>query len=129
VGVFIAGHGVWDEDLKNIPTVYDEAGGAFIIAETQGRIVGMGALRRVNGETAEIKRMRVQPEFQGQGLGTRMLKLLESKAKEFGYVKLILDTSLLQQAALHIYSKYGYKEYKRGELGGLTTVWMEKDIS
>lgn len=128
VGAFIAGHGIWDEDLKNIPAVYDEAGGVFVIAEAEGRVVGMGALRRVNNDTAEIKRMRVQPELQGKGLGTRMLKLLESKAKELGYKRLILDTSLQQQAALHIYTKHGYKEYKRGELGGLTTVWMEKGI-
>lgn len=127
-GAFIVGHGVWDDDLKNIPAVYDNAGGVFVIAETAGMIVGMGALRRVDNETAEIKRMRVLPELQGKGLGTRMLKLLESKAKELGYKKLILDTSLQQQAALHIYTKHGYKEYKRGELGGLTTVWMEKDI-
>ena len=122
------GHGVWDEDLKNIPAVYDNASGVFVIAEAERKIVGMGALRRVDHETVEIKRMRVQPELQGKGLGTRMLKLLEARAKELGYKKLILDTSLQQQAALHIYTKHGYKEYKRGELGKLTTVWMEKDI-
>lgn len=125
---FVAGHGEWDEDLKNIPEVYDNAGGAFVIAELEGRVVGMGALKRVDAETAELKRMRVQPEYQGKGLGTKLLRLLENKAKELGYTCLILDTSLQQQAALHMYTKHGYKEYKRGELGGLYTVWMEKEL-
>lgn len=125
---FVAGHGEWDEDLKNIPKVYDNAGGVFLIAEAEGKIIGMGALKRVDSKTAEIKRMRVQPEYQGKGLGTKLLKLLEGKAKELGYTQLILDTSLQQEAALHIYSKHGYKEYKRGELGGLDAVWMNKQI-
>ena len=125
---FASGHGPWDEDLKNIPEVYDKAGGTFVIAELEGKVIGMGALKRIDAETAELKRMRVQPEYQGQGLGTKLLELLESRAKELGYSRLILDTSLQQQAALHIYTKHGYKEYKRGELGGLDTVWMKKDI-
>lgn len=126
VGAFIAGVDSLDTDLKNIPKVYDQGSGAFVIAEQDGAVIGMGAVRRVDAETAEIKRMRVLPEYQGQGLSTRLLKLLEGKAKELGYKRLVLDTSLKQEAAVHMYSKYGYKEYKRGDIEGWETVWMEK---
>jgi len=88
----------------------------------------MGALRRVSDERAEIKRMRVEPEHQGKGLGTRLLKMLEKRARDLGYEELQLDTSVRQEAALHLYQKYGYKEYKRGMLGGLETIWMEKVV-
>lgn len=117
-----------DTDLKNIPEVYEGAGGTFVIAELDGVIIGMGALRRVDDRTAEVKRMRVLPEFQGNGLGTKLLKFLEAKAKELGYKRLMLDTSLKQEAAVHIYTKYGYHEFKRGEIAGWETIWMEKDI-
>lgn len=126
VDAFIEGVDSLDADLKNIPEVYENAGGTFVIAESDGVIIGMGALRRVDDATAEIKRMRVLPEYQGQGLGTKLLKLLEIKAKKLGYKRLVLDTSLKQEAAVHIYSKYGYREYKRGEIEGGETVWMEK---
>lgn len=126
VDAFVAGHGPWDDDLKNIPDIYDHAGGVFLIAELNGKIAGMGALRRVDETTAEIKRMRVQPELQNQGIGTILLQKLESKAQNMGYKRLILDTSPKQQAALHLYAKHGYQEFKRGILGGLETVWMEK---
>ena len=125
---FLFGHGEWDEDLKNIPAVYSKAGGAFFVAEFEGEVVGMGTLKRVSDNTAEVKRMRVSPEHQGQGLGTRLLELVENKAKELGYKELILDTSDRQKAAIHIYKKHGYKEYKRGFLGGWEAVYMKKKI-
>ncbi len=125
---FVSGQGHLDEDLKNIPDVYDRAGGVFLIAEWEGTFVGMGALRRVDERTAEIKRMRVQPMYQGRGIGTALLRRLEENARAKGYRRLILDTSTRQQAALHLYAKHGYREYRRGGLGGLETVWMEKDL-
>lgn len=129
VGAFIAGHGPWDEDLKHIPEVYDNDGGAFLIAEYKSRVIGMGAIRRVNDQICELKRMRVQPEYQGRGLGAKMLHILEDTAKQLAYMRIILDTSFKQQAALHLYVKNGYVEYKRGKLGGLETVWMEKELN
>jgi len=125
---FVAGHGKWDDDLKNIKDVYLDNRGIFVVAEKNGIIIGMGALRKVSADTAEIKRMRVLPENQGKGLGKKLLHLLESEAKKLGYNKLILDTSVKQQAAIHIYKKYGYSEYKRGILGGLETIYMEKNV-
>ena len=127
-GAFIAGVDSLDTDLKNIPKAYDGSGGLFVIAEMEDMIIGMGAIRRVDRKTAELKRMRVLPEYQGQGLGTRLLKHLEGKAKELGYKRLILDTSLKLEAAVHLYEKYGYREYKRGEIAGWETLWMEKEI-
>lgn len=117
-----------DTDLKNIPEVYEGSGGTFVVAEADGAIIGMGALRRVDDTTVEVKRMRVLPEFQGKGLGTKLLNFLEDKAKKLGYKRLVLDTSIKQEAALHLYTKYGYREYKRGEIAGWETIWMQKEI-
>ena len=41
------------------------------------RIVAMGALRPLDGRTAELKRMRVLPEYQRRGYGQRILDSLE----------------------------------------------------
>jgi ribosomal protein S18 acetylase RimI-like enzyme len=124
----LLGHGEWDEDLKNIFEVYINNHGAFLIAEHDDKIIGMGALKRVSDQIAEVKRMRVSPEHQGRGLGTKLLKFIEKKAEELGYKELILDTSDRQKAAIHIYKKHGYKEYKRGFLGGWEAIYMKKTI-
>ena len=45
----------------------------------------MGALLPVDAETTEVKRIRVRPAVQGQGLGEQMLTTLEMRAHELGY--------------------------------------------
>ncbi len=128
VGAFVAGHGEWDEDLKNVHSIYTKNGGVFYVVDYGGKVIGMGALKRLSDKRAEIKRMRVELEHQGKGLGKKLLFLLEDKAAELGYTELQLDTSVKQEAAVHLYRKHGYREYKRGMLGGLETIWMEKKL-
>jgi GNAT superfamily N-acetyltransferase len=59
----------------------------------------MGALKPINTTTAELKRMRVQPEYQRTGLGQLMLDSLENRAKDLGFNVIELDTTLQQMAA------------------------------
>ena len=98
-----------DKDLKDIENVYLKNRGAFIVAILGDEIIGMGALKKINNEIGEIKRMRVYKKFQGQGVERQLLKILETEAIKLGYKKLILDTSDKQEIAQKFYEKYGYK--------------------
>src|SRR5690242_16645826 len=73
VGVYIS-NSPWDEDLHAIERVYLQDGGAFLVGLYEERIVAMGALKRTSETHAEIKRMRVHPDFQRRGFGRLMLK-------------------------------------------------------
>lgn len=117
-----------DKDLKKIKDEYISTGGEFFVALIDDKIVGMGALRKVDDATAEIKRMRVEPSFQGKGYGGLMLDKLIEKAKEIGYKKLILDTSIKQTVAQQLYLSRGFKEYKRGDMYGQETIFYELGI-
>src|SRR5437870_887208 len=86
-----AGKGPWDDDLLEIRKCYIDSGGEFLVGTLEGEIIAMGALRRVNATTGEIKRMRVAPQFQGCGYGTEILMALEQRARELGISRLILD--------------------------------------
>src|SRR5690349_6283609 len=87
-----AGHGPWDDDLRNIRYVYLRRSGTFLVGEYEGRIVAMGALRRTSATSAEIKRMRVHPDFQRRGFGQAILRALEARAAQLGCTTLHLDT-------------------------------------
>jgi N-acetylglutamate synthase-like GNAT family acetyltransferase len=63
-------------DLSAIPDAYLAAGGDFLVGEVDGQLVAMGALRRVSASSAEIKRMRVHPRWQGRGFGRELLDRL-----------------------------------------------------
>ena len=84
--------------------------GIIYMVETEGNVVGMGALRELEEEVGEIKRMYIRPKYRGRGLGKKLLKKLIEKAKEFGYSTLRLDTADFMTVAQNIYRSIGFKE-------------------
>lgn len=117
-----------DSDFENIKRVYIENSGDFFVASLNDTVIGMGALRKVDFDTAEIKRMRVSIKHQRKGLGSTILEKLIQRAKELGYKKLILDTSERQDAAKQLYEKFGFEEYDRKRLGGHETIFYKLDL-
>ena len=120
------GNGPWDDDLHHIEAEYISTGGEFSVGIIDGRIVAMGALKRLTDTRAEICRMRVHPEFQRRGLGTRMLWKLEERARELGFQTLTLDTTAGQVAAMGMYRKAGYEEVARGRKFGFDLETISK---
>src|SRR5581483_11084628 len=55
-----------------------EGRGAFLVAYRGDIAVGCGAIRVLDGETAELKRMYVSPSARGRGLGRRLVDALEA---------------------------------------------------
>jgi GNAT superfamily N-acetyltransferase len=123
-----AGNGPWDDDLHKIEEVYLDNGGEFLVGLVDGRIVAMGAIRRLTGEKAEVKRMRVHPDYQRRGLGQQILTALEDRARELGYRTLVLDTAVIQTAARQLYLKNGYHETGRTVLAGFDAIMFEKQL-
>jgi GNAT superfamily N-acetyltransferase len=83
-----AGPGLWDADLDDIERTYLNAGGDFVVGLVGEEVVAMGALRRVTGTTADLKRLRVKRELQGNGVGERIARLLVERARELGFGRL-----------------------------------------
>jgi ribosomal protein S18 acetylase RimI-like enzyme len=124
-----AGNGAWDDDLHHIQEVYLDAGGEFLVGALAGRIVAIGALRRQDGITAELKRMRVNPGVQRCGFGRTVLRRLEERARELGYRRLVLDTTERQVAAIALYRSEGFIETGRGQVLGFPCVFFTKELA
>ena len=118
--------GPWDEYLLQIEATYLANGGEFLVAEIDGVIVAMGALRRLSAQRAEIKRMRVHPLYWRKGIAQRILSRLEIIGKEKGYLCLELDTTTQQTAAQQLYLKHGFQETRRGQIGPFDFIFYEK---
>ncbi len=123
------GRGPWDDDIYAIEEVYLNNQGEFLIGEWNGIFVGMGALRRTNPERAQIKRMRIHPDYQGRGFGQIIYDELESRARAIGYKTLHLDTSVVQVPAQKLYEKNGFREVGRDVYQGLEVILYEKQLS
>jgi putative acetyltransferase len=106
--------------------------GAFLIVRVDGRPVGCGAVRRLDAETGELKRMYVDPAARGLGLGRRLVAALEAEARALGMRRLVLETGTRQQAALALYRATGFQPIPLfGEylLSPETSICLGKEIS
>ena len=82
----------------------------FLVARDGERIVGCGAMRRHDARLGEVKRMFVDPQARGLGLGARILEAIEAEALRQGLRRLALETGIHQPEAIGLYRKAGFQE-------------------
>ena len=79
-------------------------------AREAGRLVGCGALKRLDATHAELKSMRTAPARRRSGVASALLEHLIAEAKRRGYSRLSLETGSfdLFEPARRLYLKYGF---------------------
>ena len=87
--------------------------GVFLVAYLDDEPVGCGALRRLDEQDAEIKRMYVDPGTRGSGVGRRLLGELVARARRLGATCVVLETGTRQVEALGLYASAGFHEVPR----------------
>jgi GNAT superfamily N-acetyltransferase len=83
--------------------------GVFLVIYREGEPVGCGALRVLDDETGEFKRMYVAPAVRGKGLGRRLVAALEAQARALGVRRLILETGVRLAPAIALYRSAGFQ--------------------
>lgn len=84
----------------------------FYVMREDGHAVGMGAIKRIDAEHAEVKSMHVLMELRGRGLARMLLGHLVTEARAEGYRRLSLETGTQDSfgAARALYLSYGFVE-------------------
>jgi len=77
---------------------------AFVLA-----VAGCVALRAIDAECCEMKRMFVYPHWHGRGIGLALAQRLIEAARAGGYRAMRLDTSIRQAEAQNLYEGLGFK--------------------
>jgi putative acetyltransferase len=96
---------ILDADLEHPDTIYQ----GIWVAVHNDRIIGSVAVRLLNdGMAAELKRMYLQPEHRGRGLGHALLSHAVQWTKDRGCRSIVLDTSTAMTAAQHLYESTGF---------------------
>lgn len=83
--------------------------GRMIRARHDGRLVGCGAVRRIEPTVGEIKRMYVDESVRGERIGAAILDQLELAAVRLGLDEVKLETGPRQVAANALYVRAGYE--------------------
>ncbi|WP_281888407.1 GNAT family N-acetyltransferase [Paenibacillus sp. YYML68] len=117
-------------DILNIPKNYLQAGGDFLVGvEESGVVIAIGGLFMLESGQAEIKRLRVHPDYQKRGYGQRLLSELEERARERGIARLKLDTLTSQYGAQGMFLKNGYEPKGSARIDGFDVLLYEKQLA
>ena len=94
---------------------YRPPGGVFLLLRVGDEVRGCGAVRWLAPEVGvgELKRMWIDPDERGRGLGGRLLDALEDAARSLGYDRLRLDTHEVLVEAIRLYEGHGYRRIGR----------------
>ena len=106
----IPGTVYFDEGLDHLSGYYDNPGRAYYVLINEDVIIGGIGLAEFNGfdKCCELQKLYLSDEAKGQGLGYKMIKYIEDKARELGYEQMYLETHTNLEAAIHIYKKMGH---------------------
>lgn len=101
----------FEAELASLPGNYAKPNGRLLIATVDDRVAGCVALKKVDEETCEMKRLYVREEFRGQRIGIALIERLITDAREIGYKRLRLDTfPPIMSKAVELYRSYGFRE-------------------
>ncbi|CAN5861874.1 helix-turn-helix domain-containing GNAT family N-acetyltransferase [soil metagenome] len=102
--------------------------GAFLLVRSDDATLGCGGLQRLDDRTAEIKRMWIQPDWRGLGLGGLLLARLEAAARGLGRSRVVLDTNETLTEAITMYERAGYHPIDRYNDNPYAHHWFAKDL-
>jgi GNAT superfamily N-acetyltransferase len=117
-----------EADLVAVEEVYLRSRGEFLLGFLGESLVAMGGFKRLSDDLAELRRMRIARELQGQGYGTLLLRELERRALQSGIRILCLDTAQRRPLTLEFYRTHGYEQTGRSFYGAVETVQFQKAL-
>jgi GNAT superfamily N-acetyltransferase len=116
------------EIAKGPPADLSPPGGVLLLARIEGEPAGLGGVRHLETEVAEIKSMYVTPAFRGRGVARALLAELEAIARRHGCRAARLDTSDYLAEAIRLYRGAGYEEVADYNGNPKASLWFERRL-
>jgi len=98
----------FSEELRSLPGVYAPPDGELLLAKRGDHVLGAIALKPLEPQVGEIKRLFVRPQARKIGVGKALVAAILKTAMERGYGEIKLDTLPDMQAAIALYKSFGF---------------------
>jgi len=106
-------------DIEHIQDAYqNDHQSQFWVAEFDGRIVGMIGVAVGEEHTAEIRRLRVDKDWQMSGIAASLLETALAHCRHHGFLKIRLDTRFDPSAARGLFDRFGFQHTKTKAVEG-----------
>ncbi|MCY3036214.1 GNAT family N-acetyltransferase [Aerococcus urinae] len=136
VGLDQAGTAYYDPELDHLSQFYQakpKSRDYFVAVDDSDQVLGGVGFAECElfDQCAELQKIYLAPQAQGQGLGRALMETLIQEVKSAGYRQLYLETHSSLKAAIGLYQKYGFKEIPQPENLIHTTMdrFFLKDLS
>jgi ribosomal protein S18 acetylase RimI-like enzyme len=95
-------------EFKTLPGKYAPPDGVLILALVDGIGAGCIAMRKISDSICEMKRLYVQDEYRGLGIGKNLIMMLIEEARKLHYSYIRLDTLTTMKKAQELYITLGF---------------------
>lgn len=112
----------FDDELRNLPGAYAPTSGCLFIALIDGRVGGCVALRQLEPNICEMKRLYVRETHRGLKIGRMLAEAIIEEARRIGYGRMRLDAINTMRAAVSLYDSLGFEEippYRHNPVDGV----------
>ena len=100
----------FQDELEALPGKYGPPRGALFVVKDSGQPIACGALRPLDDDTCELKRIYIEPAHRGYGFGRQITQELLNIARTAGYKIAKLDTLRRLVPACNLYKSLGFVE-------------------
>lgn len=94
--IFIVGFGDWSGDCG-------------VVAEQDGKIIGVGWMRKIPELMPPFLAISVLPEYRNQGIGTKLMRKLLGQMFACRYKQTAISVGKENQAAIHFFQRLDYR--------------------
>lgn len=119
----------YEDEIRDLEAKYGRPEGRLYLALWDGEAAGCIALRKLDEQRCEMKRLYVRPAFRGHKIGDALVDRILQDARAIGYRHVLLDTLPFLESAIHMYQKRGFYEipcYNDSPVE--TTIFMQYDL-
>jgi GNAT superfamily N-acetyltransferase len=99
----------FEDALATLPGKYAIPDGRLLLAYSNDELAGCIALRKLEDNVCEMKRLFVRDGFRGQKIGVSLIERIIAEARRSGYEKMRLDTYPPKMGkAVSLYEAHGF---------------------
>ena len=98
------------DEIRDLEAKYGRPEGRLYLALWDGEAAGCIALRKLDEERCEMKRLYVRPAFRGRHIARRLVDQIIANARMIGYRRMLLDTLPCLEDAVRMYRKLGFRD-------------------
>lgn len=119
----------YDRELNNLKEKYGLPFGRLYLAYMDNEVAGCIALKRIDKNNCEMKRLYVKEKYRGKKIASKLVDKIIEDAKFIGYKYMLLDTLPFLKSAINLYKQKGFYEisaYNDSPMN--TSIFMKLDL-